>query len=89
MPYVYQGKPPLSERTATIKQRNEACRKVTYRDGDAYECGAPTDGRNYCAACERRLITLTDRPAPEGRRAEVHPWFEEAATKASRAKRRA
>lgn len=48
------------------KLPNQACRKVSYRDGDAYECAEPTDGKTYCPACARHLLTLTDRaPLPD------------------------
>ena len=68
---------------------NDACRKITYSNGDAFECGAPTNGRIYCPTCQTRLVTLLDRPAPQTQRAANHPWTEEGIQRATRAKRRA
>lgn len=75
---------PLAKRAP-----NEFCRKITFRDGDTYECGAPTKGRTYCAKCQTHLVTLLDRPAPQTQRAANHPWTEEGIQRATRAKRRA
>ncbi len=75
---------PLAKRTP-----NDVCRKIAYRDGAAFECGAPTEGRTYCPSCSRHLITLTDRVAPETQRAAIHPWSEEGIQRATRAKKRA
>lgn len=60
----YAGKPKLIDaRMLQPVKPNEACRKVSYRDGDAYECGLPTNGKTYCAGCAQKLLTLTDRAA--------------------------
>lgn len=76
--------------TFTVKRAaNDACLKITYSNGKAYECGAPTQGRTYCPSCSRQLITLTDRPAPQTQRAANHPWTEEGIQRATRAKKRA
>lgn len=75
---------PLAKRVP-----NDACRKITYSNGEAIECGAPTQGRTYCETCNRKLITMLDRPAPEAKRAANHPWTEEGIQRATRAKKRA
>lgn len=66
MAKTYVGRPRPNE-PWTCKQRepNYACRKVSYRDGDAYECGQPTEGKTYCPSCATKLLTLTDRPSPQ------------------------
>lgn len=63
----YYPKPRLVERwTVKPKGPNTECRKITYRDGDAHECGEATEGRMYCPACAQKLLTLTDRaPLPD------------------------
>ena len=68
MSSVYYQKPRGTERwTNQPKLPNQACRKVSYRDGHAHECGSATEnGATYCTACKRHLITLTDRaPLPD------------------------
>lgn len=75
---------PLAKRAP-----NEFCRKISYRDGDTFECGAPTNGRIYCPTCQTRLVTMLDRPTPETQRAKNHPWTEEGIQRAQRAKRSA
>lgn len=84
------SKPQSERRASTPRAPNEHCRKITYRDGDAYECGRQTEnGRNYCTDHARYLITMFDRTAPENKRAAIHPWAEEGAQKANRAKKSA
>lgn len=76
---------PLAKRSP-----NQFCRKITFRDGDTYECGAPTDGRTYCPDCQTYLVTMLDRPANQPtKRARLHPWAEEGLQRAQRAKRTA
>ena len=76
--------------TFTVKRAaNDACLKITYSNGKAYECGAPTQGHTYCETCRTRLITMLDRTAPEAKRAAIHPWTEEGIQRATRAKKRA
>ena len=64
--YVYRPKIP-----------NEACRKVSYRDGDAYECGHATEGKTYCSACAEKLLTLTDRQSPEQPAPKAYAWTQD------------
>lgn len=84
------AKPKMQRFSVVSKLKNETCRKITYRDGDAFECNAPTEnGKTYCPKCARFLLTLTDRRAPETTRAAIHPWSEEGAQRANRAKKSA
>lgn len=67
MSSVYYPKPRGTERwTNKPKEPNQFCKKVSYRAGQAHECGEPTEGKVYCPACARKLLTLTDRaPLPD------------------------
>jgi hypothetical protein len=67
MSSVYYPKPRNIERwTGKPRLPNETCRKLSYREGQAHECGEPTEnGATYCGLCKRHLITLTDRKSPE------------------------
>lgn len=71
----YCGRPHLIE-PFTYKQKvaNQACRKVSYRDGDAYECGQPTEGKTYCPACAAKLLKLIDRKPPEQPARKPYSW---------------
>jgi hypothetical protein len=74
----YYGKPRLVEPwSAKRKGPNQACRKVSYRDGDAYECGHATEGKTYCPACAEKLLTLTDRPSPEQPAPKPYAWTQD------------
>lgn len=63
-----------------LKRRTyDTCVKLSYRDGDVYECGAPSFGKPHCEACARHLMTYVDRatPAPTSiKAAKAHPWHE-------------
>lgn len=62
MAYPY-GRPKLVDtRPVTAGQQNTICRKITYRDGVAHECGAPTKGHTYCPDCRTHLVTMLDPP---------------------------
>jgi len=75
MSSVYCGKPRLVEPwSAKRKGPNLACRKVSYRDGDAYECGHATDGKTYCPSCAAKLLKLTDRKPPEQPAPKPYAW---------------
>jgi hypothetical protein len=63
--------------SAKRKGPNQACRKVSYRDGDAYECGHATEGKTYCPACAEKLLTLTDRPSPEQPAPKPYAWTQD------------
>jgi len=66
MSSVYIGKARNVERwTGKAKEPNYFCKKVSYREGQAHECGEPTEGKVYCPSCARHLLTLTDRKSPE------------------------
>ena len=74
----YYGKPRLVEPwSAKRKGPNQACRKVSYRDGDAYECGAATEGKVYCPSCAHKLLTLTDRQSPEQPAPKAYAWTQD------------
>jgi|GEM_PF-2758312 len=71
------GSPSHMLRTTYTAQRvaNETCRKISYRAGQAHECGEPTEnGATYCGLCKRHLITLTDRKSPEQVAPEQYHW---------------
>jgi len=76
MSSVYIGKARNVERwTGKPRLPNEICRKVSYREGHAHECGEPTEnGATYCGSCKRHLITLTDRKSPEQVAPEQYHW---------------
>jgi hypothetical protein len=57
----HHSKPRLVVTPLQPIRQNDVCRKLTYRAGQAVECGEPTDGHTYCPSCSRHLITLTDR----------------------------
>lgn len=71
----YCGRPRLMQ-PVSFKQKvaNQACRKVSYRDGDAYECGEATDGKTYCTTCAEKLLKLTDRKSPEQPPPKPYAW---------------
>ena len=57
--------PKAAQRVTHFRPRtslNQSCLKITYRDRQAVQCGAPTEGKTYCTTCARHLLTLTDRP---------------------------
>lgn len=71
------GSPSHMLRTTYTAQRvaNETCRKISYRAGQAHECGEPTEGKVYCPACARHLLTLTDRaPLPDQPQPKPYHW---------------
>lgn len=71
----YYGRPHLVEPwSIKPKSPNQACRKVSYRDGDAYECGQATSGKTYCPACAAKLLKLTDRAPPEQAPPKAYAW---------------
>lgn len=71
----YVGRPRGVERwTGKPKEPNARCKKVSYRDGDAYECNEPTEGKTYCPACAAKLLTLTDRKSPEQPAPKAYAW---------------
>lgn len=69
---------------------NAYCQKRTLIRGELHVCNEPTEGgKTYCAQCERRLITLTDRAAPTPiHGARCHPWSEDIAAKSRKKRRR-
>ena len=85
--YVF-SKPEQKPARQTRRNFNTDCQHIIGKTGK--QCCAPTDnGKTYCNACARFLLTLTDRPAPETQRAAIHPWSEEGAQRANRAKKSA
>ena len=75
MSSVYYPKPRGVERwTGKAREPNYFCKKVSYRDSQAHECGEPTEGKTYCPSCARKLLTLTDRKLPEQVAVEPHHW---------------
>jgi len=75
MSSVYYPKPRGTERwTGKPKEPNQFCKKVSYRDGQAHECGEATEGKSYCPSCARKLLTLTDRKSPEQVATEAYHW---------------
>lgn len=74
----YCGRPRLIE-PFSFKQKapNQACRKVSYRDGDAFECGEATDGKTYCTKCAEKLLKLTDRKSPEQPAPKPYAWTQD------------
>jgi hypothetical protein len=75
MSSVYYAKQRVIERwTGKAKEPNQFCKKISYRDGDAYECNEPTEGKVYCPACARKLLTLTDRKPSEQVATEQYHW---------------
>jgi hypothetical protein len=64
-------KPRMLEHRFGASEVNQACRKITYRDGGIFECGAETDGTTYCRPCAKHLITLTDRVPVHSQAAEA------------------
>ena len=44
------------------RAHHASCQRWIYRDRQAVQCGAPTEGKTYCKTCARHLLTLTDRP---------------------------
>lgn len=55
-------------------RRNETCRKISYRDGKATECGAASNGKVYCPKCAHTLLTLTDRVPETTRQPDSYSW---------------
>jgi hypothetical protein len=77
MASVYVPKQRVIERwNPKPKVANQACRKVSYIEGDAYasECGEPTGGKTYCKACAEKLLKLTDRAPPEQPAPKPYGW---------------
>lgn len=75
MSSVYYPKARNVERwTGKAKEPNYFCKKVSYREGQAHECGEPTEGKVYCPSCARKLLTLTDRKPPELVQPEQYHW---------------
>ena len=75
MSSVYYPKPRGIERwTNKPREPNQVCKKVSYREGKAHECGAATEGKSYCPSCARKLLTLTDRKPPEQVAPEQYHW---------------
>ncbi len=75
MSSVYCPKPRGIERwTNKPREPNQFCKKVSYREGQAHECGEPTEGKSYCPSCARKLLTLTDRKPPEQVATEQYHW---------------
>jgi hypothetical protein len=58
MSSVYYPKPRGIERwTNKPREPNQVCKKVSYREGKAHECGEPTEGGStYCKACFSKLL---------------------------------
>ena len=80
MSSVYIGKARNVERwTGKPKLPNTVCRKLSYREGQAHECGEATEnGATYCGSCKRHLITLTDRaPLPEQPAPKPYAWTQD------------
>ena len=78
MSSVYYARPPVVESwSPKRKGPNLACRKVSYRDGDAYECGEPTEGKTYCTKCAEKLLKLTDRKSPEVPAPKPYAWTQD------------
>jgi hypothetical protein len=78
MSSVYYPKPRCTERwTGKPKEPNQFCKKVSYRDGDAYECNEPTKGKTYCKACAEKLLKLTDRLSPEQAAPKAYAWTQD------------
>ena len=69
---------------------NHFCMKRTLIRGELHVCNEPTEGgKTYCAQCQRRLITLTDRlPASTAQTKRVD-WHNEGATRKNRRARAA
>jgi len=79
MSSVYVGRPRANEpHTYKPKAPNQFCKRVSYRDGDAYECNEPTSGKTYCPSCARHLLTLTDRaPLPQQPAPKPYHWTQD------------
>jgi hypothetical protein len=75
MASVYVPKQRVIERwTVKPKAPNQACRKVTLHNGQAFECAEPTEGKTYCPACAEKLLRLTDRKPPEHVATDAYHW---------------
>jgi len=78
MSSVYYPKPRGIERwTNKPREPNQVCKKVSYREGKAHECGAATEGKVYCPSCARKLLTLTDRKSPEQPAPKPYAWTQD------------
>jgi hypothetical protein len=78
MSSIYYSKPRTTQHwTGKPKEPNEFCKKISYRDGDAYECGAATEGKVYCPSCAHKLLTLTDRQSPEQPAPKAYAWTQD------------
>jgi len=78
MSSVYYPKPRGIERwTNKPREPNQVCKKVSYREGQAHECGAATEGKSYCPSCARKLLTLTDRKPPEMPAPKPYAWTQD------------
>ena len=75
MSSVYYPKPRGIERwTNKPREPNQFCKKVSYREGKAHECGAATEGKVYCPSCAAKLLKLTDRKPPEQAAQKAYAW---------------
>ena len=78
MSSVYYPKPRGVERwTNKPRELNQFCKKVSYRDSQAHECGEPTEGKTYCPACAEKLLKLTDRKSPEQPAPKAYAWTQD------------
>ncbi len=78
MTSTYYPKPRLVERwSPKAKGPNTKCQKTLYCKAQrrSFLCYEPTvDGKNYCEACAKRSLTLTDRKPPSQVEPEQYHW---------------